>query len=146
MEAALNAPASITPSSAMLMTPERSENIPPSAARMSGVASLMDEKRRLTLNMSFISCYFVDGSLLFLPQPGTGLKKLYAYRLMLLNLRPLQKSEPAERAPEERLRGDEEDDDALKDLHKVFRDVLAEGVNGDASALEHREEKRREEN
>jgi hypothetical protein len=41
--AAVNAPASIKPSSAMLMTPDRSENIPPSAASSRGVASLMAE-------------------------------------------------------------------------------------------------------
>ena len=37
-QAPKNAPISIMPSSAMLMTPERSENSPPSAPKMSGVA------------------------------------------------------------------------------------------------------------
>src|SRR5919198_6689774 len=37
---AVNAPASIMPSSAMLMTPPRSEYIPPSEARVRGVAYL----------------------------------------------------------------------------------------------------------
>ena len=37
-QAPKNAPISIMPSSAMLMTPERSENRPPSAPRVSGVA------------------------------------------------------------------------------------------------------------
>ena len=37
-QAPKNAPISIMPSSAMLMTPERSENRPPSAPKISGVA------------------------------------------------------------------------------------------------------------
>ena len=37
-QAPKNAPISIMPSSAMLMTPERSENSPPSAPKTSGVA------------------------------------------------------------------------------------------------------------
>src|SRR5829696_10168299 len=41
--AAVNAPASILPSSAILITPERSENRPPSAASTSGVASRIVE-------------------------------------------------------------------------------------------------------
>src|ERR1043165_5719122 len=53
-DAAVNAPASIKPSSAMLMTPERSENIPPSAASISGVASLMAEKSSPALKMSLM--------------------------------------------------------------------------------------------
>ena len=40
---AVNAPASMIPSSAMLMTPPRSENIPPSEASVSGVAYLTIE-------------------------------------------------------------------------------------------------------
>src|SRR3954451_5322181 len=55
IDAAVNAPASIKPSSAMLMTPERSENIPPSAASSSGVASLIAEKSRPRLKISFIA-------------------------------------------------------------------------------------------
>ncbi len=52
--AAANAPASISPSSAMLITPERSENIPPSAASRSGVASRIVEKTIATLKISSI--------------------------------------------------------------------------------------------
>src|SRR4026209_2654657 len=39
--AAVNAPANILPSSAMLMTPDRSENSPPIAASTNGAASLI---------------------------------------------------------------------------------------------------------
>ncbi|GBE24028.1 hypothetical protein BMS3Bbin02_00293 [bacterium BMS3Bbin02] len=38
---AVNAPVSMMPSSAMLMTPPRSEKMPPIAARVSGVADLI---------------------------------------------------------------------------------------------------------
>ena len=41
--AAVKAPASIIPSSAILITPPRSEYIPPSAASISGVESLIIE-------------------------------------------------------------------------------------------------------
>src|SRR3981189_1972916 len=43
--AAVKAPASIFPSSAILITPDRSENIPPSAASTSGVATLSGDKQ-----------------------------------------------------------------------------------------------------
>src|SRR5574339_324533 len=51
-DAAVNAPASIIASSAMLMTPARSEKRPPIAARMSGVASRIDEPSRTSVKTS----------------------------------------------------------------------------------------------
>ncbi len=53
--AAVNAPASIIPSSAMLITPERSENSPPSAARISGVDSLIVDQISARVKRSAIS-------------------------------------------------------------------------------------------
>jgi hypothetical protein len=54
MEAAANAPANIFPSRAILITPERSENIPPSAARTSGVANLIVDQSNAIVKMSLI--------------------------------------------------------------------------------------------
>src|SRR5215813_2907707 len=56
--AAVNAPASIIPSSAILITPERSENIPPNAASTRGVANLTVDQMSDTVNISLIASYF----------------------------------------------------------------------------------------
>jgi len=61
--AAVNAPASINPSSAMLMTPARSEYNPPSAARTSGVAVRIVEKRSAMVNSSLMDLSVVRGQL-----------------------------------------------------------------------------------
>src|SRR5215510_1907725 len=52
--AAVNAPASIFPSSAILITPERSEKRPPSAASTSGVASRIVEAMSERVKMSLM--------------------------------------------------------------------------------------------
>ena len=52
--AAVNAPASIRPSSAMLMTPARSEKSPPSAASKSGVAVRIVEKMSAMVKISLM--------------------------------------------------------------------------------------------
>src|SRR5690242_2617656 len=52
--AAVNAPASIFPSSAILITPERSEKRPPSAASTSGVARRIVEAMSESVKMSFM--------------------------------------------------------------------------------------------
>src|SRR6185369_15977811 len=52
--AAVKAPASILPSSAILITPERSEKRPPSAASTSGVASRIVEAMSESVKMSLI--------------------------------------------------------------------------------------------
>ena len=54
MAAAANAPASMMPSSAMLMTPARSENRPPSAANTNGVASRNVDMTRETVSSSLM--------------------------------------------------------------------------------------------
>ena len=65
--AAVNAPASINPSSAILITPARSENMPPSAANISGVAERIVEKSRMKVKMSvsllFAHFYFSRNTL-----------------------------------------------------------------------------------
>src|SRR5215510_13997935 len=52
--AAVKAPASIFPSSAILITPERSEKSPPSAASTSGVASRIVEAMSESVKMSLM--------------------------------------------------------------------------------------------
>src|SRR5205085_7709415 len=52
--AAVNAPDSMMPSSAMLMTPPRSEYIPPSAARINGVDSRIIDASNERLMMFLI--------------------------------------------------------------------------------------------
>src|ERR1043165_10292216 len=52
--AAVKAPASIFPSRAMLMTPDRSEKSPPSAASTSGVASRIVEAMSERVKMSLM--------------------------------------------------------------------------------------------
>src|SRR3982751_4720614 len=53
--AAVKAPASIFPSRAILITPDRSENRPPSAASTSGVASRMVDAISERVKMSLIN-------------------------------------------------------------------------------------------
>src|SRR4051794_10034086 len=55
--AAVNAPASIIPSRAILITPDRSENIPPSAARISGVARRPVDQINEIVNRSLMSSF-----------------------------------------------------------------------------------------
>ena len=52
--AAVNAPANIIPSKAILMTPDRSENIPPKAARIKGVVSRIVDQINDMVNISAI--------------------------------------------------------------------------------------------
>src|SRR5687768_5510712 len=63
-DAAANAPASRRPSSPILTTPERSEKRPPSAARTSGVASLMVDQISWVVKISLISLSSHDAQLL----------------------------------------------------------------------------------
>src|SRR6188768_2198309 len=60
--AAVKAPASIRPSRAILITPERSENIPPKAAKISGVAPRIAEKSKMSKNEG------VNNSLILFPR------------------------------------------------------------------------------
>src|SRR5262245_53909392 len=113
--AAVKAPASILPSSAMLITPDRSENSPPSAASTSGVASLIVDAINENVKMSLI-----DSS------PQTYHRS------------------SAHEPLKERLRGDEKDDDPLQHLHDVFSDVLGKAINVNAAVLQHREQQCRE--
>src|SRR5689334_1387984 len=113
--AAVNAPASIMPSSAMLMTPDRSENSPPSAARMSGVERRIVEKIKAIVKRSAI-----------------GL------------LPPKRVAEAEDRRAKKCFRGDEQNNRRLQNLDDVFRDVLREGINRNAAAREHGEQQRRE--
>src|SRR5687767_5034678 len=88
--AAVKAPANILPSSAMLITPDRSENSPPNAARTRGVASLI-----------------VDSTTV-----SNDVKK------SLIGLRPqTSESKPVQRPFEKSFSSDEENDDSLQDLH-----------------------------
>src|SRR6185369_5234001 len=100
----------------MLMTPERSEKSPPSAASTSGVASLMVEAIKEKVKMSLIQ----------------------------LGPQTLRWSDFANQPFEERLRCDEKNDDSLKDLYDVFRDVLRKTVDVDPAVLQNREQQRRE--
>src|SRR5215204_4647439 len=113
--AAVNAPASIIPSSAMLMTPDRSENKPPSAARMSGVERRIVEKINAIVKRSAI-----------------GL------------LPPKRVAEAEDRRAKKCFRRDEQDNRRLQNLDDVLCDVLREGIDGDAATREHREQQRRE--
>src|SRR5215203_5259822 len=90
--AAVNAPASISPSSAMLMTPARSEKSPPSAASRSGVAKRRAERSRPKLKMSV---------------------RFIAVRYLPLDLGTPQHAEPVRHPAEVDPDGDEEDDERL---------------------------------
>src|SRR5689334_4751389 len=114
--AAVKAPASIFPSSAMLMTPERSENSPPSAASTSGVANLMVDAIKEKVKMSLIR----------------------------LGPQALRRPDSAHEPFEKRFSRNEENDDSLQHLHDVFRDVLGKAVDVNAAVLQHREQQRRE--
>src|SRR5687767_15119600 len=102
------------PSRAMLTTPARSENRPPSDARINGVDSRIVDQMSET----------VKSSTMGRNRPGPAAK-------------------PGERIAEHRLARDEENDDGLQNLHDVFRDVLRERVHRNAAAREHRKEERR---
>src|SRR6267142_2725970 len=89
MAAAVNAPASMIPSSAILMTPARSENRPPRAASTNGVASRNVDMMREAVSSSLM--VGVDS-----------------------HFRAVQPSISREWATEHRLGGHEQDDDALQ--------------------------------
>src|ERR1051325_386264 len=114
--AAVKAPASIFPSSAMLITPERSEKSPPSAASTSGVAVLIVEAIKERVKMSLIQ----------------------------LGPQTFHWAEFADQPFEERLSGDEENDDSLQYLHNVLSNVFGKTVNVDTAMLQHGEQQRRE--
>src|SRR5690349_21177182 len=99
----------------MLITPERSENNPPSAARINGVASLIIDATSDHVKTSLIRLR---------PQPP--------------------ESKPAQRPFEERLSSDKQNDDSLQHLHDVFRDVLGKTVDVDPAMLEHGKQQRGE--
>src|SRR4029453_79313 len=113
--AAVNAPASIMPSSAMLMTPDRSENSPPNAARMRGV------DRRIVEEISAI----VKRSAIALVAPKRSAKAENGFT---------KKS----------FRGEEQNDRPLKNLHDIFSHVLRKRVHRHTAAREHRKQHRRE--
>src|SRR6187455_1543069 len=102
------------PSSAMLMTPERSENIPPSAASTSGVDNRIVENTSETVKRSAMARPLLQS----VPQAG-------------------------QRPAEHRFRGDEQDDRRLQNLHDVLGDVPGEGVDRDTAAREHGKQQRR---
>src|ERR1700752_1253624 len=105
--AAVKAPASIFPSSAMLMTLDRSENSPPSAASTSGVASRIVEAMSESVKMSLM-----------------GLRSQTFHGC-------LSSQEP----PEETFSSDEKNDDALQDLHDIFCHVLRKAVDINSTVL-----------
>src|SRR5947209_5694603 len=105
--AAVKAPASISPSKAMLITPERSEKSPPRAARSSGVVRRMAEERSSIRKRSRMS---------HLPFDAAGASGVGG-----------PGAPPGEPAAAEDLLGrHEEDDHRLEHLHQVLRDVLGE--------------------
>src|SRR4030095_14739097 len=103
--AAVNPPASIFPSSAMLMTPERSEKSPPSAASNNGVAVLIVEANNAQVKIS----------------------------LIFLNSRTCDSPASPERQSEERFSRNKENDDTLQTLDDVFGHMLRESVDVDTS-------------
>src|SRR6185436_8073528 len=90
--AAVKAPASIFPSSAMLITPERSEKRPPSAASTSGVASRIVEAMSESVKMS----------------------------LIVLRSQTFHGSSSSQEPFEESFGSDEKNDDTLQNLHDIF--------------------------
>src|SRR4029079_9943408 len=94
--AAVKAPPSIFPSSAILITPERSEKRPPSAASTSGVASRIVEATSEIVKISLIG----------------------------LNSQTLHRKSSTQKPLEKRLSSDEENDDSLQHLHDVFCHML----------------------
>src|SRR6185503_15052229 len=105
--AAVKAPASIFPSSAMLITPDRSEKSPPSAASTSGVASRIVEAMSENVKISFI----------------------------VLRSHTLHGSFSSQDPFEDSFGSDEQDDDALQNLHDIFRHVLGESVDVNSAML-----------
>src|ERR1044071_8704737 len=103
--AAVKAPASIFPSSAILITPERSENRPPSAASTRGVASRIVEAMSERVKMSRM-----------------GLRSQTFHRRSSLQ-------EPFE----ESFSSNEQNDDALQYLDDVLCHVLRKAVDVDAA-------------
>src|SRR5262245_60855076 len=99
----------------MLMTPERSENIPPRAARTNGVANRIVDQRRAMVKMS----------------------------LIILDFGALQQTKSSDRATEECFSRHKKNDDALQDLNNILRDVFGETVDVDTAVLQNREEQRR---
>src|SRR6188508_577811 len=98
----------------MLMTPDRSENSPPSAARISGVERRTVDQISETVKSSAMR--------LDRPQPA---------------------AKPDQRFAEHRLARDEENDDRLQNLDDVLGDVLRKRIHGNAAAGEHCEQQRR---
>src|SRR5829696_5120802 len=104
--AAVKAPASIFPSRAILITPDRSENRPPSAASTSGVASRIVEARSEIVKISLINL-------------GSNCsRESSAYK-------PLKES----------LSSYEEDDDALQHLHDILCYIFRKTVHVDPAML-----------
>src|SRR4030095_1383143 len=111
--AAAKAPANIFPSSAILITPERSENMPPSAASTNGVANLIVDHTSAMVKMSLID----------------------------LNFRSLQQTESANRTTEERFCCDKQNDYSLQNLNNVFCDMFREPVNVNSAVLQNSKQK-----
>src|SRR5688500_1663019 len=99
----------------MLMTPDRSENKPPSAARMSGVDRRTVEKISAMVKRSAIA----------LVSPKGVAKAEY-------------------RRTKKRLGGHEQNDRGLQYLDDVFGDMLCERIHRDAPSSEHSEQQRSE--
>src|SRR5690606_24703815 len=139
--AAAMAPKRMMPSSAMLTTPERSLNRPPSAANRSGVvARTMDENsaRRTTVSTA-LSPFLRLGGL------RQRLRLLALDRVAL----PRVREATAERGVHERLRqeaarGDEQHDQRQDHAHDLAREVGEGDVQHRAPVLHDPEQERRE--
>src|SRR5690349_8454928 len=105
------------PSSAMLMTPDRSENSPPSAARISGVESRIVDHMSETVRSSAMRFGRAN------PAAKTG-----------------------QRLAEQRFTRDKQNDDRLQNLDDVLGDVLRERIHRNTAAGEHRKQQRRKHN
>ena len=137
----------------MLITPERSENIPPSAASTKGVANLIVDHSSAIVKMSFIVWTMSlpedfasdfglriswSSRLLAPPHHKKALVPKHKIRIpnsefrngclrfdsSSLDLRALEQTKPANRTAEERFSSHEKNDDALENLDDIFRDVF----------------------
>src|SRR4051812_22508867 len=106
--AAVKAPASILPSRAMLMTPDRSEKSPPSAASTSGVARRIVDQTSANVKTSLIR----------------------------LDLRLLKQTELIKWTTEQTLRSYKQDDRSLQYLNDVFRHVFRKTVDVNPAMLQ----------
>src|SRR6185503_11451240 len=92
----------------MLITADRTEKSPPSAASTSGVASRIVEAMSESVKMSLID----------------------------LRSQTFHGSSSSQEPFEETFSGDKKNDDALQDLHDIFRHVLRKSVDVNSAVLQ----------